>query len=276
MSEYPMRRIAFRTRGETNTWLYALAGFALILFSSCHKQVTQTPPPAAAAPTPTEKPTVNYFDVEPAVVTKGQHSSLRWSIDNATSVEIAPDIGPVKANDQRVISPAQTTKYTLKANNVAGAAQASVTVTVNKPATTPPESGEGKSDVIVVNHRLIDVHFDYNKGDLNDQERSTLEDDARILKNFFESNSGARVTIEGHCDDRGSDEYNFALGDRRASTVKDALVKLGLTAEKLETVSYGKERPLCFSPTEECYARNRRAHFVASLGAAVHSTTVQP
>jgi peptidoglycan-associated lipoprotein len=72
------------------------------------------------------------------------------------------------------------------------------------------------------------------------------------------------VMIEGNCDERGSAEYNLALGDRRASSTKDALVALGVPADKLKTISYGKERPLCTEANEECYARNRRAHFSAA------------
>ena len=69
------------------------------------------------------------------------------------------------------------------------------------------------------------------------------------------------VTIEGHADERGSAEYNLGLGDRRAASVKEALVQLGLPGDKLKTISYGKERPLCTDATEDCYTRNRRAHF---------------
>jgi peptidoglycan-associated lipoprotein len=71
------------------------------------------------------------------------------------------------------------------------------------------------------------------------------------------------VTIEGHCDERGSAEYNIGLGDRRSAAVRDALVSMGIPGDKLKTVSYGKERPICTDANESCYARNRRAHFSA-------------
>ncbi len=90
-----------------------------------------------------------------------------------------------------------------------------------------------------------------------------LQADATALKTIFAQDATFTVQIEGHCDERGSAEYNLALGDRRATATKNALVALGIPADKLKTISYGKERPLCTDATEECYARNRRAHFSA-------------
>ena len=144
-----------------------IAGFALLLSFACHKPAVQTPAsPAPAASTASEKPTINYFDAEPSIVTAGQGSSLRWSIDNATNVEISPEIGQVKANDRHLISPAQTATYVLKASNAAGTVEASVTVTVSRPP--PPAQGaeEGESSINVVSGQLRDVHFDYNEGEV--------------------------------------------------------------------------------------------------------------
>jgi len=94
-------------------------------------------------------------------------------------------------------------------------------------------------------------------------DQSILQADANALKTIFAQDSTFTVQIEGHCDERGSAEYNLALGDRRATATKNALVTLGIPADKLKTISYGKERPLCTDATEDCYARNRRAHFSA-------------
>jgi len=81
---------------------------------------------------------------------------------------------------------------------------------------------------------------------------------------WLRENADATVTIEGHCDDRGTNEYNLALGDRRADSTKAFLVDLGIGASRLTTISYGEERPLCMQQTEECWAKNRRGHFVVN------------
>lgn len=105
---------------------------------------------------------------------------------------------------------------------------------------------------------LEDVHFDYDQATLGDRARATLEKHALWLQNH----RSARVTVEGHCDERGTAEYNLALGDQRARAAQEYLVSLGVAADRLKTVSYGKERPLDAGADESSHARNRRAHFV--------------
>jgi peptidoglycan-associated lipoprotein len=107
---------------------------------------------------------------------------------------------------------------------------------------------------------LADVHFDLDSAALSEEARATLERHALWLQGHRE----VRVTIEGHCDKRGTTDYNLALGEQRARAVWDYLVGLGVAPDRLRTVSYGKERPLDPADTEEAYARNRRAHFAAS------------
>jgi len=85
---------------------------------------------------------------------------------------------------------------------------------------------------------------------------------AELLKRIFAQDSNFTVVIEGHCDERGSTEYNLALGDRRASAVKDALVAGGVNASRIKTISYGKEKPFCTESNEACWQQNRRGHFV--------------
>jgi peptidoglycan-associated lipoprotein len=103
---------------------------------------------------------------------------------------------------------------------------------------------------------LAEVHFDYDKADVRESDRPLLTKNAEVLKRF----DFLKVTIEGHCDDRGSVEYNLALGERRAKAARDYLVSLGVSGDRLKTVSYGKEVPLCQQASEDCWARNRRAH----------------
>ncbi len=105
---------------------------------------------------------------------------------------------------------------------------------------------------------LKDVHFAYDSYELDGSARDVLNSNAEWLK----ENKRAKTEIEGHCDERGTVEYNLALGAKRAKAVKDYLVSLGIASERLTTISYGEELPLCREATEQCYARNRRVHFV--------------
>jgi peptidoglycan-associated lipoprotein len=107
---------------------------------------------------------------------------------------------------------------------------------------------------------MEDIQFAYDQADLTEQARATLERNAQWMK----SHGAAKVRVEGHCDERGTVEYNLALGERRAQSTRDYLVSLGVAAGRLSTVSYGKERPLDPSSTPEAFAKNRRAHFAVS------------
>ena len=102
-----------------------------------------------------------------------------------------------------------------------------------------------------------EILFDFDKADIRPDMVSTLQGNATWLK----SNANVRFTIEGHCDERGSAEYNLGLGDRRANAAKEYLISQGVAANRINTVSYGKERPVCRDPNESCYQRNRRDAF---------------
>jgi peptidoglycan-associated lipoprotein len=106
-----------------------------------------------------------------------------------------------------------------------------------------------------------DAYFDYDKSDIRGDARDALTKDAQAIKAILADFPNASIVVEGHCDERGSAEYNLGLGDRRASSAKDFLVQLGVPADRLKTISYGKERPQCMEADEACYQRNRRAHF---------------
>jgi peptidoglycan-associated lipoprotein len=105
-----------------------------------------------------------------------------------------------------------------------------------------------------------DAYFDFNKADIRPDARDALSRDAQFLRSYPQ----VRVTIEGHCDERGSTEYNIGLGERRAQAAKNYLISLGIGANRMDTVSWGKERPFCTEHTEECWQQNRRGHFVAA------------
>jgi peptidoglycan-associated lipoprotein len=105
---------------------------------------------------------------------------------------------------------------------------------------------------------LTDAYFDYDKSDLREDGRASLQKDAEYLKKW----SSVVVSVEGHCDSRGSSEYNLALGSRRATAVKDYLVSLGVAANRITVVSKGKEQPFCGEESESCWQQNRRGHFI--------------
>jgi peptidoglycan-associated lipoprotein len=107
---------------------------------------------------------------------------------------------------------------------------------------------------------LKPIYFDYDSADLREADRRMLSENAEALKRF----DFLRITIEGHCDERGTVEYNLALGERRARAAQDYLASLGVDGGRMKTVSYGKEVPICRESTEECWARNRRAHFAVT------------
>ena len=112
--------------------------------------------------------------------------------------------------------------------------------------------------------RIKDVFFDFGKSDLRDDARAALDLDSKLLR----EHPNAKIMIEGHCDERGTIEYNEALGERRADAAKDYLVAAGVSASQVETISYGKDRPLCEEHNESCWAKNRCCHMVLQPGPA--------
>ena len=127
----------------------------------------------------------------------------------------------------------------------------------------PPSSSldalqRGESTATPASSPLKDVYFDFDRYDLRADSREILKANSAWLK----ANPSAQVQIEGHCDERGTTEYNVALGSRRAESVKDYLVTLGTPTDRLSTISYGEEVPVCRERTEECWQKNRRARFV--------------
>jgi len=127
------------------------------------------------------------------------------------------------------------------------------------PAPTPtPPPGPSISQQAFQEFQNQDINFDFDKYDLRTDARGVLDRKA----SFLNQNSSVRVQIEGHCDERGTNEYNLALGERRANAAKQYLTTAGISAGRLSTISYGEERPLDPGHNEAAWARNRRAHFV--------------
>jgi len=117
---------------------------------------------------------------------------------------------------------------------------------------------EGSKAAMEKEGMFSDVRFDFDKYDIKEEFKPTL----KSVSSHMLKNNDARLLVEGHCDERGTNEYNLALGDRRAKAARDYLVSLGVASGRIDTLSYGEEKPLCSEQTEECWAKNRRAHFV--------------
>ncbi len=133
------------------------------------------------------------------------------------------------------------------------------TVQVTPPATpVQPAPAPQQQAGAPVASPLKDVFYDFDKSAIRDDQKAALNDDVAWLK----ANTGAKVLIEGHCDERGTAEYNLALGERRAKTAKDYLIAAGIAADRISTISYGKERPFVLGHDESAWKWNRRAHFV--------------
>src|SRR5499427_8199234 len=227
---------------------------AAALTAGCGKKPVVSHEPPAAAP-PAARPTVT-LQANPTAINKGDASTLNWSSTNATQLTISPEVGAVAPEGSTKVTPADSVTYTITASGPGGSADASVRVTVSAPAAPPPPTNATMDELFL--KEVQDAYFDLDKADIRSDARSALGKTADFLRNYPQ----IKVVIEGHCDERGSTEYNLALGDRRAAAVKQYLVSLGIAADRMSTVSYGKEKPFCMESTEDCWQKNRRGHFV--------------
>jgi len=232
--------------------LLALFSAALLTLGCGPKKVTAPPKPAEAPPPPA-RPTVT-LQANPTTINKGESSTLSWNSTDATQLSIDPGVGAVNAQGSSKVSPTDSTTYTITATGPGGSASATAAVSVN----TPPPPAPAPAPVRDFNQEVRDAYFDTDKADIRPDARDALAKTADFLK----SEPSIKVTIEGHCDERGSTEYNLGLGDRRAAAVKAYLVSLGVSAGQLTTVSFGKEKPFCMEHGEPCWQQNRRGHFV--------------
>jgi peptidoglycan-associated lipoprotein len=217
---------------------------AVLILSGCHKKVV--PPPPAPPPPPPPAPS-------------GQSSTLSWSTANAAQVTIS-GLGTVTASGTRSVAPARSTDYTVTATGANGASvEATTRVTVTQPATPPPVAPAAEpmlTEDELFERSVHDVYFDYDKYALRPADQTIVEQDAA----FLQSHPGMKILIEGHCDDRGSEEYNLALGENRAESLKKALISNGVDAGRIKVISDGSEKPFCKEETDACWQENRRDH----------------
>src|SRR5713226_6921102 len=234
-----------------------LTAFAAAFFTiGCAKKPVAAPPPPPPPAPAAARPTVT-LQASPTSLAKGDSTTLSWSSTNATQLSIAPGVGAVSPEGSTKVTPADSTTYTITATGPGGSADASVRVTVAAPPPPPPPPA-GPSIEELFAREVQDAFFDFNKADIRTDARAALAKTG----NFLRDHPQVKVTIEGHCDERGSTEYNLGLGDRRAASAKQYLVSLGISADRMNTVSYGKEKPFCMEHNETCWQQNRRAHFV--------------
>jgi peptidoglycan-associated lipoprotein len=227
---------------------------ALVAVTGCHKKVKPLPAPetapVAAVPAPTAQLTAT-----PTVVSAGDQVQLSWRTTNATAVSI-DGIGEVPTVGVKSVTPAESTSYHLVAKGEGGTADSTARVTVNAPpAVVVPTSSLSEEQEFKAN--IQDIFFDYDTYDVRGDAEATLSHDAAYLA----SHPDVKVVIGGYCDERGSNEYNLALGQNRADAAKNALIAAGVAASRIRVVSYGKEKPFCQESNEECWQQNRRAGF---------------
>jgi peptidoglycan-associated lipoprotein len=230
-----------------------LALGAVMLLSACHKK---TPPPPPPPPPPPAVPTAS-ISANPNTINQGQSTTLTWQTTDATEASIS-GVGAVQPNGSQQVTPAGSTTYTLTAKGPGGTQQATTRVTVNTVSAPPPPVQNNATEEELFSQNVKDIYFDYDKADIRPSEQTALQGDIDFLK----QHPDIHFTVEGHCDERGSTEYNLALGDSRATAVKNALVQGGVSAQSVRTISYGKEKPACMDHTEACWQQNRRGHFV--------------
>jgi peptidoglycan-associated lipoprotein len=228
---------------------------SLLAVAGCKKKEAPPLPQETAPPAQNVQAPAAQITATPAVISAGDQVVLSWRTADATSVSI-DGIGDVPSSGVRTVTPTTSTSYHLVATGPGGKADATARVTVNTapavnvPTNTMSEEDEFKSQV-------QDAFFDYDTYDIRGDAQAVLAKDA----SFLVAHADIKVVIGGYCDERGSNEYNLALGQNRADAAKNALVTAGVAASRIRVVSYGKEKPFCSESTEECWQQNRRAGF---------------
>ena len=238
--------------------VFALAS-TLFLGACSKKQVAvKTPPPPPLA-MPTATIAVSRTDIQ-----KGESTVLTWNTQNANSVTIS-GVGTVEGQGVKTVTPSESATYNLMAKGPGGEVEASARVTV----TTPPPMAKAPTVSLedLFAQQVKDVYFDYDKYTI----RNSDEANAAAAAAFLRQHPGTKILIEGHCDERGSEEYNLALGDNRADTTRDFLKAQGISSDRIKTISYGKEKPFCTGDNDQCWQQNRRAHFVLEQRGASQS-----
>ena len=202
------------------------------------------------------------LSIEPSTIEPGDSALLQWKATDADHVVISHNIGKVEISGRIKFFPDQTTSYEVKAVGPGGESKKTVTVEVNQGMNSGFQEKDLPSKPLEerFEHFVKSVFFDYNSSELSEGAILVLEGNLHWL--IRPENLHVRFLVEGHCDERGTEEYNLALGDRRAQIVKHYLLRNGVDASRVDIVSFGEERPFDTQSTEQGWALNRRAHFL--------------
>jgi len=238
-------------RALVRALLISFTALAVVTSGCQKKQIAASMP--APPPQPAPKPTA-LLTADRASINRGESVKLSWNTTDAAKASITPEVGAVTPQGSTSVAPSASTTYTLSASGAGGSAESSVHISV----TGSPAAESQKSSLEELFLKDIrDAYFDYDSAAIRSDAREALQKSADFLKSY----PSAQVTVEGHCDERGSTEYNMALGDRRANAVKQYLVSLGVPNGQVLTTSWGKEKPFCSQSNEGCWQQNRRGHF---------------
>jgi peptidoglycan-associated lipoprotein len=192
--------------------------------------------------------------VTPDTISPGGSAVLAWKTTDATEISI-DGIGKVNAYGTQNVSSIESITYHLVASGPGGSTDATARLTVT-PAAAPPQAAETMNEQIF-EQNVKPAFFDYDSYEIRPDAQTVLAQDA----SFLAAHPTLKVVIGGYCDDRGSAEYNLALGENRANAAKQALVNGGVSPDRVRTVSYGKEKQFCTQADEACWQQNRRAGF---------------
>ena len=237
---------------KKNSALAVAALAAFLIATGCHHKEAAAPEPPAPPTETTPAPTAN-ITATPDTINPGQSATLNWTTTDASDVSI-DGIGQVPVSGTKTVTPDATTSYHLVARGDGGSTDATATVTVGQ-AQAPNTSGELTEADFEQN--VKPVFFDYDSYSIRPDAQATITQNA----SFLQSHPNAKILIAGYCDDRGSAEYNLALGQNRANSAKSALTQAGVDASRIRTISYGKEKQFCTQENEACWQQNRRAQF---------------
>ena len=242
--------------------LVSMSCAAIALTTGCGKKAKDIPM-TASAPTATDTvtPPTATITADPLAIDLGQTVVLNWRSTNA-SVVMIDGIGQVPVNGTQTVSPSNSTNFRLTAKGDGGVVEANVRVTVRVPVTPPAgDTQMGPSSTKVTDAEfqssVKDMFFDYDSFDL----RADAQSGAAQSAAFLVQHPDIRILIGGYADERGSAEYNLALGENRANAAKNALTQAGVAPARIRVISYGKEKQFCTESTEACWQENRRAQF---------------
>lgn len=238
---------------KKNSALAVAALAAFMITTGCHHKQASVPeppaPPTETAPAPTATITAS-----PEMVNPGQSAVLTWHTTDATDVSI-DGVGAVETSGTKTVNPSETTKYHLTARGDGGSTDAMATVTINQQQATAPT--QQKMTEAEFEQNVKPIFFDYDSYSVRPDAQQGISQDA----SFLQSHPDAKILVAGYCDERGSEEYNLALGQNRANAAKTALVQAGVDASRIRTISYGKEKQFCAEMNESCWQQNRRDQF---------------